>query len=294
MSNERIYNIALDRYMEEKIKLMQQFKKFPKTLYYNQKDKDHLLYNLDPTLAKQIWERLKYNIYCKGASWFSQSTCPFCIESEIRFIERNKNRCENCTYKKNHRNIICMSPNSDLSKICDSRIFTINNSQYSNIIKEISKELFEPNDIKNNDKFEKSKSITNYNNFTIVMIKNSKKNHFKKIICDSLYSIYDFTTGEYYGKCIVTAETISCIANKNFENIDPKTIKIVFEFVENYGTKFRNSTIDYNFEIYSTGEIKLGYNMQNIKENLEEIKKKYEEYLESKDKYNVIKFEIKD
>ena len=55
MTNERIYNIALDRFMEEKVKLMQRFKKFPKRLYYNQKDKEYLLYELDSTLAKQIW-----------------------------------------------------------------------------------------------------------------------------------------------------------------------------------------------------------------------------------------------
>ena len=279
MSNERIYNIALDKFMEEAYIHLKNYleRNFRKKLYYNNEDKEFILYQLSPNEAQRIWETLVNNIHNhKRMEGFAKSLCPFCIKFK---------NCDDCPYKKNHNNCEDMEYILDLIKensISDTQILT--NKWYRETIKRIREELF--NNINNNPK----KFTIDYDNFRIIVKQNYKNNKIDKFPCDALYSWYDFTH-QRVGDEIISANDIEDINNREFENVDPKIVKTVFELAEKCEVS-NNGGVLYNFIVYPNGEITINYDMKRIKDFLEEIKKEYNEYL--KNRCNIVKVEVKD
>ena len=136
-----IYNIALDMFMEKKVDLLRQIvaKKDVRKLYYNIHDKEYILYKIDPSLAKQIWNDLQNNIYILKKENLSTYTCPFCIETIVKSDELN---CGICSYRMNHNGFHCEDLNSDFRKITGNKLIRIPYSTYIDIMSEISRELF--------------------------------------------------------------------------------------------------------------------------------------------------------
>ena len=128
-------------FMEKKVDLLRRIidRKDIRKLYYNVRDKEYILYKIDPSLAEQIWKNLENNIYILKKEHLSIYTCPFCIETIVKSDELD---CSICSYRINHNGFYCDDLNSDFRKITGNKLIRIPYSTYIEIMNEISRELF--------------------------------------------------------------------------------------------------------------------------------------------------------
>ena len=276
MSKDRVYNMALDMFMEKKVQYMSMIKSFPKELYYNARDKHYLLYELEPSVAKQIWETLQDNIYFnKDAQWLSGLVCPFCIDAAMQ-AQNSSDSCQHCRYRLNHRGLSCKNLESDVAMITKEAVYTIDNSEYVDIIASISKELFKSVKANHNE--------TEVNSFKIIREKLNKPNSQDTFLTDSLYEEYNFVLMKTNNR-LVSDKDIERVKNADFTYVASKNIKRIFNLAEH----LNSIESDFNFIVYASGEIKLGHHMKYIKEHLNELKQSYDEFLKRVDGYNVIR-----
>ena len=126
----------------------------------------------------------------------------------------------------------------------------------------------------------------------VVKINLRSKNARKYFKSSSLLREYDFR--KYFinnsdENWLISGEEIFAILNREFKEVDNRAIEAILELAEKCEA---DNTLDTNFMIYADGTIKIGWNMKEIKEQLDDIKSDYQKYLERE--YNVIKFEFEE
>jgi len=106
-----------------------------------------------------------------------------------------------------------------------------------------------------------------------------KKNHQNLyMLSNNLYRIYDFRQ-MLSEKYLVEEADIRKIANKEFDDVDPRHVEIILELAQECEVDEEKDSA--NFIVYRDGTIKIGKYMKTIKENLEEIREKFKEYLDN-------------
>lgn len=101
--NKKLYNIALDLYMIHNCHRLTKIlgNKFKPELYYDSKDREFILFELDEKLACEIWKQINQNIKeIEVYPGFSVRTNPICL------ITGNCNNCFRYNYCLNNINKI--------------------------------------------------------------------------------------------------------------------------------------------------------------------------------------------
>jgi len=140
MSKDRIYNIALDMFMEKKVQYMKTLdSSFDTNLYYNNEDKQWILYDMRNDQARQVWEQLVQYIKTADVHGLKAETCPFCSYMMLNAISSFK--CMDCPYQKHHNRLMCEDPSSDYSKTADRFAKHFTTDVYKRFVNEIEQAL---------------------------------------------------------------------------------------------------------------------------------------------------------
>ena len=140
MSKDRTYNIAIDMFMEKKVQHMIKCDPtFNTNLYYNNTDKQWILYDMNADQAKQVWERLVQYIKTTDINGLKAETCPFCIYMALNRYTAFK--CTECPYQKHHNGFMCEDSASDYSKIADRFAKYFTTDVYRKFVREIEQAL---------------------------------------------------------------------------------------------------------------------------------------------------------
>ncbi|RLB83727.1 MAG: hypothetical protein DRH24_06525 [Deltaproteobacteria bacterium] len=115
-------------------------KRVGRNIYFSRDDKKEIL-RWDLVIAREVWEKIKTNVFVFKQGGLSSYVCPFCIYYEILHWDRaDIERCEMCGYGARHG--CCFYEDSDYRRIYDKMIPAIvfSNRWYKKVIKEIEEE----------------------------------------------------------------------------------------------------------------------------------------------------------
>jgi hypothetical protein len=147
------YNESLAVFMEKKAEWMNRELSIPRDMYFAPGDREEIL-GWDEGDAKDIWKRIKENVFVRHCAGLRYELCPFCHKNGYKHEECGvvikKQICEACGYgfrhglctdqgegKSQYRSIL---RTFELDRVDMYRFFSV--QYYSGTIKEIEAAVF--------------------------------------------------------------------------------------------------------------------------------------------------------